>query len=375
MAVPIGIGLAIGQEITFFVTFLAIAWLVSRAAGRPGGLVAMVTCLVVTGGLQGLIAIWEFKTGHTLSLYGTAVGGGDYSADYFFSYGANYKRPIGSFSDPISLANVLAICIPIGVALTVVSTRGHRWVIAFVAASSTFAASFALVLTFSRLSWLGAAAGAVVLLVLLPRGVRARTVVGLGVSVVLAVIAAIGTAGPELLVRFQSIGDPTGSSVPTANGDRTREQLWSAAIHVGETHPVFGVGFNRLVPYLAETVAGVGPSSHAHSTYLQIFAEAGLFGVLGLVILLLSMARDLAARATKDPVVAGVAGAFAAMLLFWTTDYTIRIPVTAAALAPLFGMVAASRHLSGSPTNSSAIGTPNVDYTYNRPAYDMTAAP
>jgi O-antigen ligase len=82
---------------------------------------------------------------------------------------------------------------------------------------------------------------------------------------------------------------------------------------------------------------------HAHSTYLEVAAEAGLLGVVALAILLSALVRDVwrGLRAERA-LVAGMAGAAVAMLVGWLSDYTIRYSAVAVTAAALLGAIAAA---------------------------------
>jgi O-antigen ligase len=199
-----------------------------------------------------------------------------------------------------------------------------------------------LVLTFSRMSWIAALAGLALAVLLRPKGTRARLAGGMALLGGLAIVIAVAAAGPTLGTRYNSIFHPTGAGVSTANGDRTRQQLWKAALDVAVQHPVAGVGFDKLAPELAAHVADVSILSHAHSTYLQLAAEGGfVLGIGALALFALALGRDLRHGLRTSPLAAGLAGSILALAICWTTDYTIRYEAVAASVAPVIGLIAA----------------------------------
>jgi O-antigen ligase len=338
LALPIAQGADPGAGAVWLASMLAVGWLSARAAATPGGLRLVVGGLVASGALQGLIALWEFRTGHRLNLYGTA-GTPAFGADYFFGF-SHQDRPTGAFYDPISLGNVLALSAPLALALTL-TARGV-WARSLPAIGGLCAA-VGLTLSLSRMSWIAAGVGLLVTLALLPRGGRGRSA-ATSVALVVAAIAAGGAlVGPALNSRFDSIGDPTSSRNTTARGDRLRVQLWHAAADVAVSNPVAGAGVGALEPQLERRVAGAKPGMHAHSTYLEVAAEAGLLGVVALAILLSALVRDVwrGLRAERA-LVAGMAGAAVAMLVGWLSDYTIRYSAVAVTAAALLGAIAAA---------------------------------
>jgi O-antigen ligase len=130
----------------------------------------------------------------------------------------------------------------------------------------------ALLFTFSRQSWLGAAAGAAALgLVRRPLGMAAVTVPA--IVLVLAIAPIPGTAG--------SFGDYllTAGDTSTESTD-TRLDLWEQTIDLVPEHAVVGAG-----PGLIETLApGYNDRPfYAHNVFLDAAVELGIAGVLALI--------------------------------------------------------------------------------------------
>ena len=336
-------------------TLLAMSWLVARAAATPEGTRLVIAAVVASAVLQAALAIWEFQTGRTLNLFTSSQS--SFASGYFFSYGAS-NRPAGSYADPISLGNVLAIALPLATIAALAYRRcqngqngarqaprgpGAGWTLSILVMAAGMLIGLGLVLTFSRMSWVAALAGLTLAVLLRPKGARARLAGGLLLLGGLAIVIAVAAAGPTLRTRYDSIFHPTGAGVSTANGDRTRQQLWKAALDVAVQYPVAGVGFDKLAPELATHVADVSILSHAHSTYLQVAAEGGLvLGIGALTLFALALGRDLGKGLRRSPLAAGLAGSILALAICWTTDYTIRYEAVAASVAPLVGLVAAA---------------------------------
>ena len=120
LLIPLAAGSDNHGFIVALALLLAIAWLVSKTAADESGLRAVLTAVVVQAAIQAGIAIWESRTGHPLNLYGSA-GTSQYATNYIYGYGS-FKRPNGSLADPISLANVLAISVPL-IAVMLVTAR------------------------------------------------------------------------------------------------------------------------------------------------------------------------------------------------------------------------------------------------------------
>lgn len=347
LAVPIADGSAVGSNVSLLAAILLVAWLAARVARRPGGIDEVLAAVVLAAVVQSGIAIWQQSTGQQLNLYGGTSS--TFARDYFFEFeGAD--RPTGGLSDPISLGNVLAIALPMCVVLAT-RRRGALNLLVFSVAGGIIA--LALALSLSRMSWVGAAVGTIVTVVLMPRGTRLQAALGVATFGTIVVIAAIGTYGSVLSDRFESILDPTSaqSGAATGDGDKLRLRLWDSAIEAAEQRPVSGVGIGNIREQFAENAIDSGAGAHAHSTYLQVAAEAGMLGVLALVLVLLALWRDLRRAVRASPLLAaGIAGAAGAMLTTWLTDYAVGYLPVAALMAVVFGAAAgAGGARSGAP--------------------------
>jgi O-antigen ligase len=322
-------------------------WLAFQIAQEPGGLRLVLGLVVASAGVQAVLAIWEAKTGQRLNLYDVS-GQSAVSSQDFFNF-EREKRPSGAMPDPISLGNVLALACPLVVALAN-ETRSRLAALALLGAAGLICVGVAF--TLSRMSWIGAAVGVLVTLVLLPPPARVRS--GIAVVCVLALVAqfAVAFGGTALHDRFASIQAPTSRVNRTSGGDQIRLGLWRAAVGVAEADPVFGTGYGRLVPELAKRTDGVAPRGHAHSVYLQFLAEAGIAGALALLLVIAGVVRDLW-QGLKDHrdgdlrlLTAGIAGSVACILVVWITDYNIRYTQVGAIVAVVFGAAAAQRTLA-----------------------------
>jgi O-antigen ligase len=336
LSVPFWQGTAHSRYLVLIGGMIVVGWLAARTASLPNGLWVVAWSLVASGTVQAALAIWEFRTGHVLNVYSSA-GTDVFGADYFFAFGKE-SRPTGSLYDPISLGNILALACPIALVLAATARTTTARLLALTAA---LVIGVGLTLSLSRMSWIGALAGASVAIVLLPSPHRWRaTVATLGLAAVAAFLA-LGFAHGSLNERFSSIFHPTSRGVRTAQGDRQRVELWRAGLATAEAHPIAGVGLGNLLPHLAHRVGGVGQQGNAQSTYIQVLGEAGAAGALALLLLFGGIGRDLVRGLRRERVLyAGLAGALAAVLVTWLTDYTVRYAVVATTFAVLFGAIA-----------------------------------
>lgn len=318
--------------------------LVAKSATSLREIQYVVAALLSSALLQAVLAIYSFKSGRSLSLYSASQTG----ADYFYSL-ETLKRPTGAFSDPISLGHYLAMAIPLGIAVVVACLRENRRLLALLAGSATFVITVGLIVTFSRLSWVGAAVGAVAVGLLAPKYTKVATLLGTSAMGGAAIVVAYSSAGQVLQQRFDSIRNPTGVNTASALEDVVRTNLWDAAINTFHQHPIFGVGFGNIVPELSSRVGSiVGSATHAHSTYFQYAAEAGLLGIAALVAVFAGVMIDIH-RARRvlvgtqadfgNTIAAGVGAAFVALAIAWSTDYTVQYLQVAVSLAPYAGLL------------------------------------
>lgn len=324
----------------WLVETLFMGWLVYVVAREPGG--GRFVCVMIIGSaaLQGLLAVYEYRSGHQLNLYNqsgtTTLGSG-----YFFSYGSA-KRYTGAMPDPIALGNVLAMGIPLIVCLAALERRAWiRLLIAILGAGTTLG----LVLSLSRMSWIGAASGVITCLLLLPKRVRLPSVIGVVATAAVVGAVGLGLGGASLRKRISSTLNPTNLQSTysiTAQGDQLRIRLWSAAIRTAEAKPLTGSGFGNLVPDLDRHGVSVPLGAHAQSWYFQLLGEAGLFGGVALLCWIIAALRDLwVAFGRFRIIVSGAAGSLVAILITWTTDIEPRYVQVSAMVASLFGLIAA----------------------------------
>ena len=158
---------------------------------------------------------------------------------------------------------------------------------------------------------------------------------GACLGVVLAVAAA---GGPITVVRkavhsFESApvnGTQLTSRVFTLSSNG-RIDLWRAAWHEFEAHPLVGGGAGSYEQYWRAHRPSLQDVRDAHSLYLETAAELGLVG-LGLLGLMLA-APFLAARSRRLPLVPVALGAYAAYLVHAGVDWDWEMPaVTVTAL-------------------------------------------
>jgi len=351
LLVPLALGSDNHPFITTLALLLAVAWVVCRTAEEPGGMQVVIGAVAVSATLQGAIAIWQRITGHQLNLY-SAAGTAQFAKNYFYTYGTSL-RPTGSLPDPISLGNVLAIAMP---PIAAMAVRAKTWSLRISLIAAVVIVGTGLVLTLSRMSWIGAFAGLIIGALLLPRPSRRAVLPMLVAGVVGVGIAGTIIVGPSISGRVTSILHPTSTTGVSADqkgvaaGDQNRLEYWKVAVDDAFLrHPIAGIGIDNMAPFIIDRVATTGAGIrtgtitfiHAHSTYFQLLGEGGLFALTLLVLLLRGMYRDVRDGLLAHPILgAGLAGGVVALLICWTTDWVIRNSPVAAAVAVLLGALA-----------------------------------
>jgi O-antigen ligase len=361
LAVPLLIGSSNRSFVVSLALILAMAWLVYRTAEEPGGMRAVLAAVAVSAAIQGAIAVWQSTTGHQLNLYGGA-GTSQFSASYIFTYGSAL-RPTGGFTDPVSFGDVMAISVPLIAAFGIEARDWRRRLLLLAVAALT---GTALALSLSRAGWVGAVAGLVLMVVLLPRPIRKRAAPVLLAGVLAIAGIGLAVAGSAVRGRFASIVNPTAVQGQTAaqkgvaQGDQNRLHYWSLAFDGAFLgHPLAGIGVGNMPRFLLQhesrTQAGLGnaraaantsailATESASSTFLQLLGEGGVFALVLLILLLRGMFRDGRDGLRAYPVLgAGLAGGALALVTGWITDYTIQGEPVAASVGILFGALAAA---------------------------------
>ncbi len=328
---------AVGSWTVWLAATVATGCLAFVVASEPGGPRFIASALALSGLIQGALAIWEFRTGHQLNLYQQA-GAVTSGSEYFFTYG-RLARPSGALPDPIGLGQVLALCIPMMIALAV---SFKRWTLSIAVLLATGLAAVALLLSLSRASIVATGVGIVVVVLLLPRRLLvARGVALVAIAVAVAVFAT-SLGGRSLSQRLNTVLHPTASHVSTAAGDLARIHIWNAALKTAEANLVAGVGLGNITKDLPKYGVPVTPAGNAQDTYLQFFAEGGLLGLAAIVAVIAAAAVDLRRGFAWQRIwVAGAAGSLVATLLSWLTDVEVRYVQVSAMVAVLLGLIAA----------------------------------
>ncbi len=237
---------------------------------------------------NGLIGIYEFFGGSGALVL--LVNG-----RYFRAFGTfGQPNPFGGFMGLIAPLAVMAL---LGYAANIWSRwRAHQrnaaaqWLPLLFYAFASAVIVIALLLSWSRGSWLGFGASVLVMAFALPRQVgRSLALMGTVVLVVAAlwltgrlpasIIARVSSATEELFAFSDVRGvDITGENYAVFE----RLAHWQAAVNMATAHPWFGVGLgNYEIAYPDyRLINWKFPLGHAHNYYLNVLAEAGIIGLI-----------------------------------------------------------------------------------------------
>lgn len=162
--------------------------------------------------------------------------------------------------------------------------------------------------------------------------------------VLIAIVTGFFAITPRYANRFKSI-----ANVTTDRSNISRIMIWQSSIEMIKEHPVTGVGldcFKRV--YDKEYKQEIEKKNkfnlaHSHNNFIQMFAEAGIFGFLGFfsftVFMLWSNFKDwLQAR---NPYALMLFGVWSAFTIFGMIDNTIDGSAAAKALWYLTGLLVA----------------------------------
>lgn len=146
----------------------------------------------------------------------------------------------------------------------------------------------------------------------------------------------------------------TGKSA-VSDSNQFRVLTWKGTLKMGAKRPLTGWGAGSYeTAYAPHTIAGF--TRQAHNSYLQLFAEQGVPGVL-LWVLLLLVAFYRLLRAARSPEwywVPGLGGALVASTLHNLLDSVLFVPAIALLTWALLGMATAGREEAAAPDSARA---------------------
>ncbi len=293
----------------------------------------LIFALVLAGAANALIGIYEYFGGS--------------GALHLLIDGVHF-RAFGTFGQPNPFGGFMGLLAPVALMATLgYSYRlWRRWRANLTLTFTTIAApifylSAAVLLclgiyfSWSRGSWLGFAIALGAMLFALPRKWWYGASVAAALAAMIVLLWISGVLPASVIARVQSatdeivaVSDVRGVDITTANyANVERLAHWQAALNMGRANFWFGVGFGNFeTAYpqynLLNWQLALG---HAHNYYLNVFAEAGMIGLVSYLGLWISViAVTWRARRHPDPlarlIVVGLLGTWTYLAVHSLTD-------------------------------------------------------
>lgn len=234
-----------------------------------------------------------------------------------------FFRAFGTFGQPnpfggfMGLLAPLILCTALGHALTlwrgwqgrrVIAVNEALWLLFYAAAGALVVAG--VVISWSRGAWLGFAASMAVVVFALPRRLWQSIALVLLIVALVAALWLTGRLPASVLERVGSATQELFAFDDVRGVDITPENYavverlahWQAALNMARAHPWLGVGFGNYEVAYDEyrLINWKFPLGHAHNYYLNVFAEAGMIGLI-VYVFLWAIIVTLTWRARRHP--------------------------------------------------------------------------
>lgn len=323
----------LGAYPVFFLMFVGIAWVSSyrsslsfhylffhltaalcvlvtvSAVEKPEHLMRLAGCVVAAMAVISLVGIQQGIEGVPVNASYT---------DMFANQGMP-GRVYSWYENPNTFAQVLVMLMPLALALMVGSRTG--W--GKLGGAAAFAlGTVAIVMTYSRASWVGLGAAVVVFLFFWKRKLLP--------VLLLAAVACLPLLPDSVLNRILSMFNTNDSSTSS------RLPLYRAAGELIGKRPVRGAGLGGDVVRQAvkdlSTYHGRAAFVHSHNLFLQLWLETGLFGLLSFIAAMFSGVKSAAkavgekscpvgARAVTIGAMAGICGSLVNSMADYIWNY------------------------------------------------------
>lgn len=280
------------QEVIKWAQMLLVALLTLDLAQR-GHRVAILTAVLLAGAVQAAGGIYQWGL-RGIGPEHFAIAPGRYRA-----YGA-FEQP-NPFGGYMGLVWPLAAGLAFGGLLKTLAPLRHtglatlrnwpltHWLALTLTTLTAALCGVALLVSYSRGAWLGAAAAGAVLLIFAPRQ--------RGLGLALGLVAALGglalwqagllpasiTSRLSTITDFIQVYDVRGVHINDANFSLIeRIAHWQAAFAMTDAHPWLGVGLGNYTAAYPDfrLINWVYPLGHAHNIYFNLLAEVGLIGLV-----------------------------------------------------------------------------------------------
>jgi len=271
---------------SLLVALLAYRWAARTAAGGHAGRIAGLLVALALAGVP--LAFGPDPVDHRKVTSFNA---------WAYRLGAHLPQIILPAPNPNAVAGLLAVALALTAAVALYGQGRRR----HLASAATILTAGALILTASRTGW--CAGVAALLIVAAGRGRRVATI-------------ALGLSG-LIVTAFLSTSPALGSTIDLA----IRQSLWQATIAMVRSHAFTGIGLGRVAQagIIVSGAFGQARLEATHNMLLQLWADAGVLGLLACAWTLLLLARSVLApvegRAMPTWAIAGLYGALLAFLV------------------------------------------------------------
>jgi len=218
-----------------------------------------------------------------------------------------------TFNRTNDLAGYLLIVIPLALhMLLLAKTHWARLLLTF----ASLVMVLSLILTQSRSSWVACALSLALWLFLQRQQLTVRSSPWLLGGALLLLVGGLLWKGQDLAIRFKSV---LSLSILQENGTAWRLELLQGALRIFKDFPITGSGPNTFGSILSAYLSQPGYFSiNPHNYYLQVLAETGVLGALGLLIFLFALFRQI--YKNRNPLMAGVLAGLMASLIHIAFD-------------------------------------------------------
>lgn len=177
-----------------------------------------------------------------------------------------------SFPHYNTLSSYLVLFIPIAIVLNFIEIKRKNY--KFGIFLWTLGLILSLLLTFSRAGWLGFLFGIIFLAVLFK---EKRGFILFSIFIFFLIIFLVPSLRERMLFTFSS------------GGDSARFFIWKTGFEMIKENPFLGKGLKTFTEYFQQYAlklnpSYLGPSFNAHNSYIQIWAESGVFALLSFLI-------------------------------------------------------------------------------------------
>jgi O-antigen ligase len=311
-----------------YILFLLFYFVVKNVINTRKKLMALLSFIVVSGGLVALYGVYQYVTGSYIDTEAWL------DSEMFEGVAA---RIYSTLDNPNVLGEYLLFIIPLAFAMLYYFKEYFNKIVAFGLCGVT---ALCMILTFSRGAWLGLLLGILVFIFL-----KDRRLLWLGL---IALVLAPFIVPQSVIDRLMSIGNMSDGSTSY------RVNIWLASLNMLATFWLSGIGLGTetFVYIYRKFSFNAVNAPHSHNLYLQLMIDLGVIGLILFAVIMavfykklfltVNRSKDSFITATGAALCAGMAG----FLLQGMTDnvwYNYRVVIFFWLIVALSGALAKIR--------------------------------